>query len=155
VANLDVKLQCSPTLYDHGILVLRYAKCRTEGTPENAGNRGVSGLGLLTRLGLPGAEGGDPYRSCYCHPILAPDLHPSIFLWHLFFALLSVVEGLSVRLGRNRGEERQKFVLKRVKVKTQELFRVFLVPTLRHKLSWVLFVGRRDHYSLSCYQIAS
>lgn len=135
MANLDVKLQCSPTLHDHGILVLRYAKCRTEGTPENAGNRGVGGLGLLTRLELPGAEEGGPYRSCYCCPILAPNLHPSILLWHLFFASLSVIGGLSVRLGGNRGEERQKFVLKRVKVKTQELFRVFLMPALRHKLS--------------------
>ena len=115
--------------------MLRYAKRRTEGASENAGNRGVGGLSLCPGLELSDVEKGDLYRSCYHCPILTADLHPSIFLRCLFFALLSVIKGLSVRLGRDRGEERQKFVLKRVKVKAQELFGVFLVSTLRHELS--------------------
>ena len=135
--------------------MLWYTKCRTEGASEDAGDRGVGGLSLSRRLGVSGVEKEDPYRSRYHCPVLTPDLHPSAFLGCLFFTLLGMIKGLGVRLGRNRGEERQKFVLKRVKVKTQELFRVFLMPTLRRKLSQVIFPGHRAHYSLSCYQIAS
>jgi hypothetical protein len=87
------------------------------------------------RLEFSDAEKGDPYRPCYYCPILTPNLHPSIFLRWLFFALLSAINGLGVRLWRNRGEERQEFVLKRVKVKSQELFGVFLVSALRYELS--------------------
>jgi hypothetical protein len=106
VANLDVELQCSPTFHDHGILVMWYAKCGTEGTSENAGDRRLGGLRLVKTLELPGAEQADPYRPCYHCPIITPDLHPSIFLRYLFFALLGVIEGLSFRLERNGGEER-------------------------------------------------
>ena len=60
---------------------------------------------------------GGSYRSCHYCPILTADLHPSAFLRCLFFALLGMIKGLSVRFGRNGGKERQKFVLKRIKVK--------------------------------------
>jgi len=86
--------------------MLRYAKCRTKGTSENAGDRGVGGLSLCPTLGFSDAEKGDPYRSCYHGPILTSNLHPSIFLRRLFFTLLGAIRGLSIRLGRNRGEER-------------------------------------------------
>ena len=84
---------------------------------------------------------GDPYRSHYHRPILTPDLHPSIFLRRHFFALLGAIEGLGFGLRGDRGKERQKLVLKRVEVKTQKLFRIFLMTTLRHKLSQMLVPG--------------
>ena len=56
IANLDIELQCSPTLHNHGILVLWYAKCRTEGASENAGDWRLGGLSLVRMLGLPGTE---------------------------------------------------------------------------------------------------
>ena len=115
-----------------------YDKCRSECTSENTGDRRLGGLSLVRTLGLPGADQRVPYRSCYHCPILTPDFHPFIFLRRLLFALLNVIGGLGVRPRRNRGEERQKLVLKCVKVKTQELLRVFLMPTLRRKLSQML-----------------
>ena len=116
--------------------MLGYTKCRAKGTSKNAGDGGVGGLSLFLKSELSDTEKGDPHRSCYHCPILTPNLHPSVFPRYSFFALLgSAVKGLSVRVGRNRGEERQKFVLKCVKVKSQELFSVFLMPALRRKLS--------------------
>lgn len=132
-----------------------YAKCGTESTSENAGDGRVGGLSLPQRLGPSSINKRDSYRSCHHCPVFTPDLHPSIFLRCLFFALRGVIKGLGVRFGRNITEERQKLVLKRVKVKAQELFRVFLMPTLRCKLSQMVFPGHCAYYSLSCYQIAS
>ena len=134
MTNLDIELQCSPTLHDHGVLVLGHAKSRTEGTSEDAGDRRFGSLRLVETSEPADAERGATYRSCHHRPILTPNLHPPILLRRLFLAFLGMVGGLSGRLGRNRGEERQQFVLKRVKVKAQELLRVLLMPTLRHKL---------------------
>lgn len=131
VANLDVKLQRSPTLHDHGIPVMWYAKCRTEGASENPSNGRLGGLSLIKTSGLPGAERGDPYRSCRHCPVPTSDLHPFIFLGRVLLTFLCVIERLGLRLRGNGGEERQKFVFECVKVKAQKLFRVFLVPALK------------------------
>ena len=87
--------------------MLGHAKCRTEGTSENAGDRRLSGLRLIVTLGLVDAERGATYRSCNYRSIPTPDLHPSIFLRCLFLAFLNVIGALGVRLRRNGSEERQ------------------------------------------------
>ena len=107
IANLDIELQCSPTLYDNGVLVLGHAKRRTEGTSENAGDRRLGGLSLVGTLGLVSAERGAAYSSCHHSSIPTTDLHPSTFLGRLFLTFLDAIGELGVRLRRNRGEERQ------------------------------------------------
>ena len=110
IANLDIKLQCSPTFYDNGVLMLGHAKCGTEGTSENAGDRRLGGLGLVMTfmtLGLADTEREAAYRSCHHRTIPTPDLHPSVFLRRFFLTFLNVIGGLGGRLRGNRSEERQ------------------------------------------------
>jgi hypothetical protein len=58
-----------------------------------------------------------PYRSGDDCPILTSDLHPAVYPRCLFFVLLGVIGRLGFGFWRNRGKERQEFILKCVKVK--------------------------------------